>query len=135
MLYVDRFTGNMKLKGLVLFGGEGGQHPNELRLYGMDTITVSSSYTIIITLSFKNRPPLGFDQLGGEPDQVIPVTRDNSASIDYPLKFVCIINCTNFSCYFFSRTLHKELPVSMESAILPFTFLVTMVTKLQWYII
>ncbi len=28
----DRFTGSVKLKGLVLFGGEGAQHPNELRL-------------------------------------------------------------------------------------------------------
>lgn len=30
--YPYRFSGNIKLKGLVLLGGEGGKHPNELRL-------------------------------------------------------------------------------------------------------
>lgn len=67
LLLCYRFTGNVKLKGLILLGGEGGQHPNELRL-------------------FKNRHPQGFDEIAGEPEQVLQVGRDDSATHEYPIK-------------------------------------------------
>ncbi len=61
------FTGSVKLKGVVLIGGEDEYHPKELRL-------------------FKNRPPLGFDDLRGEPDQSIQLSRDTAGTLEYPVK-------------------------------------------------
>lgn len=67
LLFYIPFTGSVKLKGLVILGGEERQHPRELRL-------------------FKNRQPQGFDQLGGEPEQVLAVSRDDSGTLEYPIK-------------------------------------------------
>ncbi len=62
-----RFTGSIKLKGVVLIGGEDEYHPRELRL-------------------FKNRPALGFDDIQGEPDQLIQLSRDSTGTLEYPVK-------------------------------------------------
>jgi hypothetical protein len=67
LLFYIPFTGNVKLKGIALLGGEGNGHPNTLRL-------------------FKNRNPQGFDEVQDEPDQIIPLTQDNTTAIEYPLK-------------------------------------------------
>lgn len=48
-------------------GGEDSYHPRELRL-------------------FKNRPPLGFDDLQGDPDQSLQLTQDSSGTVEYPVK-------------------------------------------------
>ena len=61
------FTGSVKLKGIVLVGGEDDHHPKELRL-------------------FKNRPPLGFDDLRGEPDQSLQLARESNGTVEYPVK-------------------------------------------------
>ena len=37
-------------------------------------------------ISFKNRPPLGFDEVRGEPDQVIQLVEDNDGSVEYKVK-------------------------------------------------
>ena len=63
----SRFTGSVKLKGVVLIGGENEHHPRELRL-------------------FKNRPPLGFDALQGESDQSIQLSQDSTGTLEYPVK-------------------------------------------------
>lgn len=65
----SRFTGSVKLKGVVLIGGEDDYHPRELRL-------------------FKNRPALGFDDIQGEPDQCIQLSRDTTGTVEYPVKWV-----------------------------------------------
>ena len=41
-----------------------------------------------MNFSFKNRPQQGFDELGGEPDQVLQLTRDVTGHIEYPVKSV-----------------------------------------------
>lgn len=63
----SRFTGSVKLKGVVLIGGEEDYHPRELRL-------------------FKNRPALGFDDVRGEPDQRLQLSRDSTGTVEYPVK-------------------------------------------------
>ena len=66
LLFNIPFTGSVKLKGLIMMGEEGPQHPREVRL-------------------FKNRQPQGFDQLGGEPEQVIQIAQQ-SGSTEYQVK-------------------------------------------------
>ena len=36
--------------------------------------------------SYKNRPPLGFDELGGEADQTLELSRESPDAMEYPLK-------------------------------------------------
>ncbi len=36
--------------------------------------------------SFKNRPPLGFEELGGEPEQALQLAQGSSATLEYPTK-------------------------------------------------
>lgn len=38
------------------------------------------------TYSYKNRPPLGFDELGGEADQAFELSRGASDAVEYPVK-------------------------------------------------
>ncbi|CAI8040144.1 PITH domain-containing protein 1 [Geodia barretti] len=65
LLFHIPFTGSVKLKGVVVIGGEDEQHPKELRL-------------------FKNRPPNGFDQVQGQPEQTIQLSHDYTGSVEYP---------------------------------------------------
>ncbi|XP_064383353.1 PITH domain-containing protein 1-like [Halichondria panicea] len=79
LIYVP-FTGSVKLKGVVLIGGEDEYHPRELRL-------------------FKNRPPLGFDDLRGEPDQSIQLSRDTAGTLEYPVKVTKFNGVTSLLMY------------------------------------
>ena len=36
--------------------------------------------------SFKNRPPLGFDELSGEPEQAFELSQHSSEAVEYPVK-------------------------------------------------
>ena len=38
--------------------------------------------------SYKNRPPLGFDELGGVCDQAFELTRSASDAVEYQAKYV-----------------------------------------------
>ena len=67
LLFYVPFTGDVKLKGLRVIGGGGDTHPSELRI-------------------FKNRPLLGFDEVRGPPDQVIELTHDETAQVEYTVK-------------------------------------------------
>ena len=40
--------------------------------------------------SFRNRPPLGFDELQGEPDQTLQLVPDHDGSVEYKVKYVCV---------------------------------------------
>lgn len=65
LLFYIPFTGSVKLKGVVVIGGENEHHPKELRL-------------------FKNRPPNGFDQVEGEAEQTIQLSHDYTGLVEYP---------------------------------------------------
>ncbi|KAK3912158.1 PITH domain-containing protein GA19395 [Frankliniella fusca] len=69
LLFNIPFTGNVKLKGIILIGGEGEMHPSKMRL-------------------FKNRPKMSFDDVSAAPDQEFELTRDGDGSAEYPTKIV-----------------------------------------------
>jgi len=49
---------------------------------------VSSSSTALYICRFKNRPPMGFDELGGEAEQVLELAHDATGHLEYPVKYV-----------------------------------------------
>lgn len=59
-----RFTGTVKLKGLLIIGGERETHPNKMRL-------------------FKNRPSMSFDDARAKPDQEMDVHVDVDGFVEY----------------------------------------------------
>ena len=61
---VIRFTGRIKLKGLLVMGGERETHPDKMRL-------------------FKNRPNMSFDDVRAKPDQELDVHVDTEGAIEY----------------------------------------------------
>jgi len=63
------FTGNVKLKGLIIIGGEDESHPSRIRLY-------------------KNRPNMNFDDVNIEADQEFEVMRDPNGTLEYIIKIV-----------------------------------------------
>lgn len=67
LLFSVPFTGNVKLKGIIVVGGEGDFHPSTLRL-------------------FKNRPNMSFDDAAAEPDQEFELSRDLDGTLEYPTK-------------------------------------------------
>ena len=44
------------------------------------------SHLIYTRCRFKNRPPMGFDELGGEPEQVLELAHDTTGRLEYLLK-------------------------------------------------
>ena len=40
---------------------------------------------------YKNRPPMGFDELGSEADQVIQLSKDPNGEVEYQVKSVYTI--------------------------------------------
>lgn len=64
LLFNIPFRGNVKLKGLLIIGGERETHPNKMRL-------------------FKNRPNMSFEDAGAAPDQEIDVHVDQEGFIEY----------------------------------------------------
>lgn len=75
------FTGNVKLKSVVIIGGQESSAPNQLRL-------------------FKNRPHMTFDDAGMEPDQELALTRDSEGSVEYPTKIVKFSNVNSVTLHF-----------------------------------
>ncbi|XP_003376218.1 cyclin-Y [Trichinella spiralis] len=67
LLFKIPFTGNVKLKSIVVIGGDGGQRPNRIRLY-------------------KNRPSMDFDDVNLTPDQEFDLSEDPDGSVEYPLR-------------------------------------------------
>ncbi|XP_072357283.1 PITH domain-containing protein 1 isoform X2 [Scyliorhinus torazame] len=67
LLFNIPFTGNVKLKGIIIMGGDDDTHPSEMRLY-------------------KNIPHMSFDDTGREPDQVFPLGRDLTGELEYTTK-------------------------------------------------
>jgi len=73
LLFKIPFTGNVKLKGLMIIGGEDETHPSRLRIY-------------------KNRPDMSFDDVAVEADQEFEIMQDNTGTLEYPLKIVKFSN-------------------------------------------
>ncbi|KAI7690185.1 hypothetical protein SSS_00123 [Sarcoptes scabiei] len=67
LLFKIPFTGNVKLKGVIVIGGEDESHPSRLRIY-------------------KNRPDMTFDDVVAEADQEFEIMQDQTGSLEYPLK-------------------------------------------------
>ncbi|XP_066597433.1 PITH domain-containing protein GA19395 [Prorops nasuta] len=82
ILFNIPFTGNIKLKGLIIIGGEGYTHPNKVRL-------------------FKNRPYMTFDDVAIEADQELELYKDSSNGVhEYPLKAVKFPSVNHLSLHF-----------------------------------
>jgi len=63
------FTGNIKLKGVIVIGANDDSHPRKLRL-------------------FKNREKLSFDEITAAADQEIELQKDPTGQIEYSTKVV-----------------------------------------------
>lgn len=64
LLFNIPFSGNVKLKGIRVIGGDDGSHPKKVRL-------------------FKNRPKMTFDDLSAKPDQEFELEKDLQGVIEY----------------------------------------------------
>lgn len=64
LLFNIPFTGIIKLKGMIIIGGERERHPNKMRL-------------------FKNRPNMYFDDARAKPDQEMDVHVDHEGVVEY----------------------------------------------------
>ncbi|XP_002737581.1 PITH domain-containing protein 1-like [Saccoglossus kowalevskii] len=81
LLFNIPFTGNVKLKGVIVIGGEDDSHPSQMKL-------------------FKNRPKMTFDDAGGEPDQVFEMHPDNTGQLEYATKITKFSGVHHLSIYF-----------------------------------
>ncbi|XP_013405040.1 PITH domain-containing protein 1 [Lingula anatina] len=81
LLFNIPFTGNVKLKGVIVIGGEDDTHPSSMKLY-------------------KNRPQMSFDDTGVEADQEFQVTPDSTGVVEYPTKVVRFSSVTHLTIYF-----------------------------------
>jgi len=75
------FTGNVKLKGIIVIGGEEDTHPEKVRL-------------------FKNRPNMTFDQAEGCPEQEFNLVRDNDGTVEYKTKIVKFSSVDHLTLHF-----------------------------------
>ncbi|KAK3599872.1 hypothetical protein CHS0354_022444 [Potamilus streckersoni] len=80
LLYIP-FTGSVKLKGVILIGGEEDTHPSKMRL-------------------FKNRPCMTFDDTGCEADQEFELHPDPSGMLEYATKAARFNHVENLSIHF-----------------------------------
>ena len=64
LLFNIPFTGNVKLKGLIVMGGEEGTAPSKVRL-------------------FKNRPHMTFDLAAAKADQEFDLVEDTDGTVEY----------------------------------------------------
>jgi len=75
------FTGNVKLKGLIVIGGEEDSQPDKVRL-------------------FKNRPNMSFDDVGAPPDQEFSLVADPTGNVEYKTKVVSFSSVHHLTLYF-----------------------------------
>ncbi|XP_069684228.1 PITH domain-containing protein GA19395 [Periplaneta americana] len=81
LLFNIPFTGNVKLKGIVVIGGEMDSHPSKMKLY-------------------KNRPHMSFDDVGVPADQEFDLHPDNAGTLEYSTKVVKFSSVHHLSVYF-----------------------------------
>lgn len=80
LLFNIPFTGNIKLKGIIIIGGEDDTHPTKLRL-------------------FKNRPHMTFDAAGSKADQEFDLVRDEQGVVEYNPKVVTFSSVHHLSLH------------------------------------
>ncbi|XP_077991272.1 PITH domain-containing protein 1-like [Glandiceps talaboti] len=81
LLFNIPFTGNVKLKGVIVIGGEDDSHPSQMKLY-------------------KNRSKMTFDDTGSEPDQVFEMHPDKTGQLEYATKITKFSSVHHLSIYF-----------------------------------
>ncbi|XP_043685872.1 PITH domain-containing protein GA19395 [Vespula pensylvanica] len=81
LLFNIPFTGNVKLKGLIIIGGENQSRPNKVKLY-------------------KNRPHMTFDDVTIEADQEFELYNDETGVHEYPLRVVKFSTVYHLSLHF-----------------------------------
>ncbi|BET02691.1 unnamed protein product [Nesidiocoris tenuis] len=75
------FTGNVKLKGIIVVGGENASHPSKMKLY-------------------KNRPKMTFDDTTAPADQEFDLHPDTTGTIEYSTTVVRFSSVHHLSIYF-----------------------------------
>lgn len=81
LLFNIPFTGSVKLKGIIIIGGEEETHPNKMRI-------------------FKNRPSMTFDDAGSTPDQEFEMYPDTTGALEYATKAARFNQCESISIHF-----------------------------------
>ncbi|XP_069126408.1 PITH domain-containing protein 1-like [Argopecten irradians] len=81
LLFNIPFTGSVKLKGIIIIGGEEDTHPNQMRIY-------------------KNRPNMTFDACGSEPDQMFELHPDPTGALEYSTKVARFNSVEHLSIHF-----------------------------------
>ncbi|XP_043257604.1 PITH domain-containing protein GA19395 [Colletes gigas] len=81
LLFNIPFTGNVKLKGLIVIGSENDFQPNKVKLY-------------------KNRPFMTLDDVATEPEQEFELCIDMHGMHEYSLKIVKFSSVYHLSLYF-----------------------------------
>ncbi|XP_074642181.1 PITH domain-containing protein GA19395-like isoform X3 [Tubulanus polymorphus] len=76
-----RFTGCVKLKGVIVIGDEDGTHPSEMRL-------------------FKNRPHMTFDDCQSKADQTFELNPDKTGQLEYNPKIVKFSSVQHLTIHF-----------------------------------
>ncbi|XP_072025536.1 PITH domain-containing protein 1-like [Amphiura filiformis] len=81
LLFNIPFTGNVKLKGIIVIGGEHDYHPAEMRLY-------------------KNQVHMTFDDTRGEPEQTFEMQPDATGRMEYCTKIAKFSSVHHLSIHF-----------------------------------
>ena len=81
LLFNIPFTGNVKLKGLIIGGENDESHPSKVKL-------------------FKNRPNMTFDDAGAMADQEFDLVRDPECGVEYRVKTVTFSSVHHLSLHF-----------------------------------
>ncbi|VEN39042.1 unnamed protein product [Callosobruchus maculatus] len=81
LLFNIPFTGNVKLKGIKVIGGDEDSHPARMRI-------------------FKNRPGMTFDEAASEADQEFELVKDSTGVAEYATKIVIFQNVHHLTLHF-----------------------------------
>ncbi|CAD5111603.1 DgyrCDS898 [Dimorphilus gyrociliatus] len=81
LLFNIPFAGIVKLKGIIVVGGEDDYHPNKMRL-------------------FKNRPQMTFDDVRGQADEEFDMQPDHSGILEYSTKVARFGSIESLSIHF-----------------------------------
>ncbi|KAJ8681149.1 hypothetical protein QAD02_016936 [Eretmocerus hayati] len=81
LLFNIPFTGDIKLKGIIIIGGPDQSHPSVVKL-------------------FKNREGMTFDQAESEPDQKFELVVDQNGVHEYPVKVAKFSSMHHLSLHF-----------------------------------
>lgn len=81
LLFNIPFTGSVKLKGIIVIGGEDEMHPSVMKLY-------------------KNRPQMTFDDANSEAEQVFELSHDYNGDLEYATKIARFNSVTYLSIHF-----------------------------------